>query len=152
MKRSNKRLIATGLIAALSSTLLVACADEGSSTYAPNASTGQLAAYAARAQYPANAQPQEDPHLTATVNRSLGHLTMRNFGSVPLRDFNVWVNQAYVLHVDHIDANGSRTIDLPDLYNSTGGSFQRSAADSVRKVQVQTNDGILYNVQGPQYR
>jgi hypothetical protein len=150
MKTQPIRFATTFAVTALSAALFAGCADSGSNEYSPNATPAQLAAYAARVQYPTNMQPQDDQHLIAEVNRTTGRITLRNFSNTPLRDFNLWVNQNYVLHVNQVDANGSRSVDPADLYNYSGSNMEKAAPESIRKVQVQTADGMLYNVQGPQ--
>jgi hypothetical protein len=109
-----------------------------------------LAAYAATKPYPANAQAQDDMRITAVVNQRTGQITIRNFSGAPLRDVDVWINQAYVLHVNQIDANGSKTLNPADFYNANGFSLEKTPPEGIRKVQLQTRDNIIYNIQGPQ--
>jgi len=153
MKRYISSAAAVALL--LSSALLVGCETPASPSatasreYTPNAKPTQLAAYAASTPYPANLQAQENPDLVVLVGKEPGSLTLINTGKQPLRDFNVWINRAYLLHVDRIDPNSVRYLNTSDFYNSAGNNISGAAADSNRQVQVQTADGILYNVKGP---
>jgi len=133
---------------ALSSMLLVGC--NSGNEYHPNAEPTQLSAYAATKPYPANAQAQEDSRITAVVNGQSGQLTIRNFSGGPLQDVDVWINQAYVLHVNHIGANGSISLSPADFYNANGQSLGKTPPEGIRKVQIETRDRQLYNAQGPQ--
>jgi len=139
-------------LAALVSALLVGCSSSNDE-YQPAAKDTQLAAAAASTTFPMNLKAEDDPHLVAMVNAQSGDLTIRNFGTDGLANFDVWVNQAYVLHVNRLDPNSSRTIKTIDLYNSAGNNMSSLPPGSVRTVQIATNDGRgsrLLNVQGPQ--
>lgn len=116
--------------------------------YKPNASATNLAAFAAQQKYPVSMQGQDDLHLTSIVDKGNNQLVLRNFNGMGLTNFNVWINGTYVLHVDNLDTNSSRIISLGDFYNSAGNNDL--SPDKVTKVQVQTSDGRLLNVQGPQ--
>lgn len=134
--------------AVLGTALLGGCAS--SDTYQPPAKPTMLSAYAASLQYPGSTPAQDNPSLTSVVDRGSGAITIRNFGSTSYSNFNLWVNQTFVLHVDHIEPN-SKKIFLPeDLYNSAGHSLAETAPDQIHRVQLQTSDGKLTNVQGPQ--
>jgi hypothetical protein len=133
----------------LGAMLLVGCG--GPNEYHPNAEPTKLAAYAATKPYPANTQPQEDLRLTASVNRQSGQVTIRNFSGAPLQDVDVWINQGYVLHLNKIEPNGSRTVNPGDFYNANGSSLENTPPEGIRKIQIQTHDNVLYNIQGPQF-
>lgn len=149
----NRYLLSALGVMFLCSTLLVGCESSptsgGTREYTPNAKPTQLAAYAASMPYPANLNAQDNPDLVALVNKSTGNITLMNLGPQPLRDFNLWVNQSYLLHVDRVDPNTGRIISKTDLYNSAGNNMENATPESVRRLQVQTGDGALYNVKGP---
>lgn len=129
--------------------LLIGCGASGGREYSPNAKPTQLAAYAASMPFPSNLNAQENPDLVALINRQSGAISLMNLGPQPLRDFNLWVNQSYVLHVDRVDPNTARVINKTDLYNSAGNNMENASPESIRRLNVQTRDGALYNVKGP---
>jgi hypothetical protein len=146
-----KKALLAIAIAALPSAMMIGCSSPDD--YHPAAKDTQLAAAAASTQYPANLKAEDYPKLTATVNSQTGQLTIHNFDEQKsLDNFDLWVNQAYVLHVNHIEPNSSRTFNPGDLYNSAGNTLSDKPAGSIHQVQIATNDGReskLYNVQGP---
>lgn len=142
------RMIPRVAVVALASITLIGCASSNNE-YNPSAKPTQLAAYAASAKYPTT-QAHELRQLTVTVDRQNNTITLRNFGVRPLQNFNLWVNGAYVLHVDRLDANGAKTISTGDLFNASGTPLSGMSTDSIRLVQVETSDGDLWTVQGPQ--
>lgn len=133
--------------AVITGAVLVGC-NSNPNQYKPQASATEMAAYAASTKYPTDVTPQENLHLTAVVNAGSGQLTLRNFGGPGLANFNLWLNQTYVLHIDRLDPGKSKVIDLVDFYNSGGNNDL--TPDKITRVQVTTMDGKLYNVQGPQ--
>jgi len=135
-------------LAVLGAGLLVGCSSPND--YTPSASSTNLAAYAATAKFPTNVEPTENAKITAIVNSGNGQLTVRNFGTGVLSNFNLWINQSYVVHVDHLDANSFKVFDPSLFYNSAGNSLSGQPADSIKKVQITTTAGDLINVQGPQ--
>lgn len=141
------RASVTVCAAVVGGALLVGCASNPN-LYAPQASPTQMAAYAASTKYPADVTPQENLHLTAVVNSGKNQLTVRNFNGPGLANFNLWVNQTYVLHIDRLDSGKSKIINLGDFFNSGGNNDL--TPDKITRVQVVTIDGKLYNVQGPQ--
>lgn len=136
-------------LALLSSAMLIGCA--APNEYQPTAKPTQMAAYAASRHYPDNAQVQDNAKITATVNRETGAITVHNFSNQELTNFNLWVNQAYVAHVDRIDPNTSKIFNKADLYNSGGNTLDSALSSTIRKVQIETSDGTMYNAQGPQF-
>jgi hypothetical protein len=126
--------------------MLIGCS---SNEYNPPSKPTQLAAYAASVKYPTT-QPQELRQLAATVNSQNTAITLRNFGTRPVTDFNLWVNGAYVMHVDRLEPSGAATFKTENLFNAAGIPLSANAAAPIRQVQVETSDGALWNVQGPQ--
>jgi hypothetical protein len=142
-----RRLLSLG-IAALGASMMFGCSSNNEFT--PGSEPTQLAAYAAKNPYPADKTAKDNLQLTAVVNHSTGNITVRNFGTGPIEDFRLWVNQAYVMHVDRIEPGTSRVFSLSDLYSSGGDSLKDTSPEQIHKVQIQTSEGKLWNVQGPQ--
>ena len=142
-----RRSIIALTTATLGMGLLAACHSDND--YTPSATSTNLAAYAATAKFPTSAEPKENAKLTATVAPN-AELTVRNFSSGVISNFNLWINQTYVLHVDHLDAGSFKTFDPSLFYNSAGNSLAGTTPDMIKKVQISTPNGELMNVQGPQ--
>jgi hypothetical protein len=116
----------------------------------PNASSNQppeqLAAYAGHASYPSTMPASDDLKAAALVSGS-SVLKIYNFGRDPINDADVWVNGAFVYHVDDIPPQSSVTIPTAQLYNGSGVSFA-SQGGTFSRVQIKTATG-LYNLWGP---
>jgi hypothetical protein len=110
----------------------------------------QLAAFAANPdnQYPAEAQASDDLRAAAVVNRESQTFRVYNFGDEPIERAKVWVNGEYVYEVNSIPAKGSREFSATQFYRKDGRSLQ-SANVPIQRVQVQTGDDALANLQGP---
>lgn len=140
-------LIAVALLAA------AGCApqNDGSSnsaratTQAPTVT--ELAAYAASRHFPTSAPSQADLHVAAIVNRSTGIIKLYNFDAAAIRNIDVWVNQAFVLHVAALAPNASVEIKLADMYNAVGRNLA-SQNEPIRQVQL-VIDGSVHNALGP---
>jgi len=143
-----KPVYTTALTLAIAAAGLVGCESEGS--YKPAAQPTQLAAYAATVSYPKDQTPTLNPRIVAEVNSSTGDIVLRNFGNEPLKNFTLWVNQSYLLHVDMLDGNNRRMIGKELLYNSGGTNMADVEAKSITKVQYQDENGKLFDVEGPQ--
>jgi hypothetical protein len=136
------------MVLALSSVAMVAgCRQDGDDmelTRENEAAT--LAAYAATAEFPKDRNAEGNRSIAAVVTKR-GSIKLMNFGET-LTDADVWVNDAFVRHVDRIP--GNRTITLSDekFYNSSGQNLEDQNAIPV-KIQI-TSDKKLYNVLGPQ--
>src|SRR5690348_4381350 len=61
----------------------------------------ELAAFAGAHRYPAT-QPTQELKAAAIVNHDRGIIKIYNFTSRPLQNVNVWVNQAFVQHLNGI--------------------------------------------------
>ena len=135
--------------ACLSGVLAVSMMGCGSaSEYKPAAQPPQLAAYAASIKYPLNTQAVDNPQLTAIVDGGNNQLTVHNYSDGAVLNVNLWLNQSYVLHVDKIPGGGFRIFNMGDFYNSVGNNDL--AGKDIKRVQVETTDEKLMNVQGPQ--
>ena len=106
----------------------------------------QLAAFAAQSQYP-NKQASDDLRATALINRKDGTIKIINSTNQALTDARLWVNGAFVTHVDTIPARGMLTIKRENLYDSHGISLAKSNA-GITKVQLEAGDKF-YNLEGP---
>lgn len=134
----------------LAAATLIGCESTASdsarlSAQAPTAP--ELAAYAGAHKYP-SMQASRDLRAAAIVNRDRGVIKIYNFSSQPLSGVDVWVNQAFVQHLNGI-APGSApvVIRFTDLYNGLGQQFS-SQNEQVHVVQLEA-DGHLYTLEGP---
>lgn len=107
----------------------------------------ELAAYAGAHPYPANTPAKDDLRAAAIVNLDQGIIKVYNFGTDPIRDADVWVNQSYVRHVNGIAPGGSASVPMSSLYNSLGQQFA-ARGEHVNLVQVQ-QDHTLHTLMGP---
>ena len=108
----------------------------------------QLAAFAAQSQYPTK-QAADDLKVAALVNTDDGTIKLINTTSQALTDTKLWVNGAYVTHVDTIPAQATVTIKRENLYNHDGIPFTKANV-AVSKVQLEQGDKF-YNLQGPAF-
>jgi hypothetical protein len=107
----------------------------------------ELAAYAGAHQYPTSQQAGHELRAAAIVNADAGYVKIYNFGSEPIRDADVWVNQSYVRHVNAIAPNSSVTIKTSNLYNGIGQQFS-SRGEHFNLVQIHM-DHALQTLMGP---
>jgi hypothetical protein len=121
--------------------------DNGSRATTAAPTSTELAAYAASRHFPASLQGRGDLHTAAIVNRGGGIIRLYNFDSAPLRNVDVWVNQAFVQRVGALPANGSVEVRFGDLYNTVGRNLA-SQNEPIRQVQL-VSDGNVYNAWGP---
>jgi hypothetical protein len=107
----------------------------------------ELAAYAGAHRYPAT-QPARPLNAAAIVNRDRGIIKIYNFTNQPIQGADIWVNQAFVQHVNGI-APGSApaVIRFADLYNGLGQQFS-SQNEQVRTVRIESS-GNVYTLEGP---
>lgn len=124
-------------------------ASNGSQTSQMAASEGptsaELAAYAGSHQYPQGEQTHSDIRAAALINGDM--IKIYNFGTDPIRDADVWVNRAYVRHVNAIAPGSSVVIHTTNLYNAVGQQLAQKG-DHVNIVQVE-QDHTLQTLMGP---
>lgn len=111
--------------------------------------TTQLAAYAAKADYPRDEQPRDDLRASTIVNREKGSIRIYNFSDRAISDADVWVNGTYVYRVNAIPPKGSVTLPLKAFYDRDGRAFPPKSV-GIDRVQVEVGDD-LYNLDGPVY-
>ena len=107
----------------------------------------ELAAYAGGHQYPSSAPARSDLRAAAIVNAEQGVLKIYNFSTQPIRDADLWVNQAFVRHIGQIAPGSSVTVQFSNLYNSLGQQFS-GRGDHVNLVQIE-QDHNLQTLMGP---
>lgn len=88
-----------------------------------------------------------DVPVSALVQPSQTTIRLFNYSTRPLRDVQVWVNQAFVTHLDGIPARGSVTLHTADFYNALGTSLYNQKQD-IHQVQIRSSEGLI-NVLGP---
>jgi len=108
----------------------------------------QLAAFAAQAQYP-NKQPSDDLRVTALVDKKDGTIKIINTTQQALTDSKLWVNGAFVTHIDTIPAKGTLTIKRENLYNRDGIPLSKANV-GINSAQLEMG-GKLYNLEGPAF-
>jgi hypothetical protein len=107
--------------------------------------SAELAAYAGSHQYPQSEQAHSDIRAAALVNGDV--IKIYNFGTEPIRDADIWVNRAFVRHVNAIAPGSSVSINTSNLYNAVGQQFS-AKGEHVNLVQVE-RDHSLENLMGP---
>jgi hypothetical protein len=107
----------------------------------------ELAAYAGAHRYPSSAQAKDDLRAAAIVNSDQGFLKIYNFGTQPIRDADVWVNQTFVKHIPAIAPGSSAVIQWSNLYNGLGQQFS-AQGEHVNLVQIE-QDHDLQTLMGP---
>lgn len=107
----------------------------------------ELAAYAGAHAYPTTMPVKSDLKVAAIVNADQRTIKIYNFGSEPIVDADIWVNQSYVRHVNAIAPGSSVTLPQASLYNSLGQQFAASG-DHLNQVQIQLHHSVQ-NVWGP---
>lgn len=107
--------------------------------------TAELAAYAGSHQYPQGEQTRSDIRAAALVNGDT--IKIYNFSTDPIRDADVWVNRAYVRHVNAIAPGSSVAIHTNHLYNGVGQQFA-AKGEHVNIVQIE-QDHNLQTLMGP---
>ena len=107
----------------------------------------ELAAYAGAHQYPATQPAKNELRAASIIDASQGVIKIYNFGTEPIRDADVWVNQAYVRHVNAISPGSGVSIPTSQLYNGMGQQFS-TRGEHVNQVQIQ-QDHALYTLMGP---
>ena len=108
----------------------------------------QLAAFAAQSQYPTK-QPSDDLRATALINKGDGTIKIINTTNQALTDAKLWVNGAFVTHVDTVPAKALLTIKRENLYNRDGISLAK-ANIGIKNAQLEMGDK-LYNLEGPAF-
>jgi hypothetical protein len=108
----------------------------------------QLAAFAAQSQYPSK-QASDDLRATALVDRKEGTIKIINSTSQAITDAKLWVNGAFVTHVDTIPARGLVTIKRENLYDRNGIPLAKANA-GISRVQLESGDKF-YNLEGPAF-
>jgi hypothetical protein len=143
MLRATLVLLAAGAVSGCAASASFTPAMSSSS----NQSETQLAAYAGRVAYPTTMPASNELKAAAMVTPDQKTLKVYNFGSQPIDNADIWVNGAFVYHVDNIAPQSSVTIPSAQLYNSVGASFASQGAPFSR-VQIKT-DAALYTLWGP---
>ncbi len=108
----------------------------------------QLAAFAAQSQYPSK-QASDDLRVTALVHKDDGSIKLINTTQQTINDTKLWVNGAFVTHVDTIPSKGVVTIKRENLYDQKGISMAK-ANSGITKVQLEQGEK-LYNLEGPAF-
>lgn len=139
---------------------LTGCASENTQPAQPRASAvaqappepqvpseAELAAYAGAHPFPASAPARTDIRAAAIVNADQHYIKIYNFGTDPIRDADVWVNRAFVRHVNAIAPGTSVTIQMANLYNGIGQQFS-ARGEHVQLVQIQ-RDQVVETLMGP---
>jgi hypothetical protein len=107
----------------------------------------QLAAWAARADYPQNAQQGEELKMAAIVDKADKTIKLYNFTGQPIRDSKLWVNRAFVTRIDGIPPRSKAEVKFDRLYDGLGNTFAAHKTD-VSMVQLEF-DGRVHDTLGP---
>ena len=74
----------------------------------------------------------------------LNQIDLVNLSNEPWDDVEVWVNQNYVVHVDHMEPNKLETINFQMLFDDQGKSFP-THGQMVNKLELYRS-GKMYDV------
>ncbi len=107
----------------------------------------QLAAWAARAEYPTTAPAGEELKMAAIVDKADKTVKLYNFTGQPIRDSKLWVNRAFVARIDGIPPRSKAEVKFDRLYDGLGNTFAAHKQD-VSMVQVEF-DGRVHDTLGP---
>ena len=110
-------------------------------------SSPQLAAWAARSDYPQDAQPAGQMKMAAIVDKADRSIKLYNFTGQAVRDSKLWVNRAFVTRIDGIPSLSKAEVKFDRLYDGMGNTFASHKTD-VSLVQVEI-DGKLHDTLGP---
>lgn len=107
-------------------------------------------AYAATATYPSEtAEPSDRLNVAAIDDASGRKLTIMNLSDNTIPPSTAWVNGGFVYQLPTIPPRGMHEINYGELLMAGPNPGDlRQTGQSVRKVELQTQDG-LFAVQGP---
>ena len=107
---------------------------------------------AALASYPGGAQESRDVRVSAVDDPGRKRIELYNLTDRTVTAPTVWVNGTYLTRMEGLPPRGSATVRYADLIESGRGvNDLASSGNSVRKVELQTGDG-LFTVLGPSRR
>jgi hypothetical protein len=107
----------------------------------------QLAAWAARADYPTTAPAGDELKMAAIVDKADKTIKLYNFTGQPIRDSKLWVNRAFVTRIDGIPPRSKAEVKYDRLYDGLGNTFESHKQD-VSMVQLEF-DGKVHDTLGP---
>jgi hypothetical protein len=99
---------------------------------------------ASRHPYKADAPRGGEINGRAQVGYWVDHLDVANLSNADWDNVEVWVNQAYVVHVPKIPARRTWTFNFEMLYDAAGHHFPTSKTE-IKKVEIYM-DGRMYDV------
>jgi hypothetical protein len=107
----------------------------------------QLAAWAARADYPSTQPNGGELKMATIVDKGDKTIKVYNFTTEPVRDAKLWVNRAFVSRIDGIPPLSKASVRYDRLYDGLGNTFESHKAD-VSLVQIEI-DGRVHDMLGP---
>lgn len=134
-----KRSIASVAALVLGSVVLVGC---DGSTVKPNGSSENIAAYAAKVDYPTSMQAMDKPTLFYMADDD-GTITLGNSGNEEMDDLKVFVNKNYVIHVMKLMPRSTVKITPDTLFDKVGNKLADADNKSVTSVEVQSGAGLM---------
>ena len=109
--------------------------------------SNQLAATAARTPYPSTMQAKQSDRVGAIIDRAGNSIDLANFGNIQIHDADVWINNAFVYHIDTLPSNGYLRLNLGSFYDQSGNAFGTHNV-RVNSVQIAAKD-TLWTLMGP---
>jgi hypothetical protein len=128
--------------AALATT--VACSENTMNNAMP---TSELAAQAAATTLPSNLQGENSNNIGALIEPNSKTIRIFNFGSAPINNAVVWVNNDYVFKVDTLPPGAYVVLNESSFYDHAGHSLSDTNV-TITKVQLQADDH-LWTLLGP---
>jgi len=133
-----------GTIVIAAMAFLAGCSSDGGMSDVTS-ERARLAAYAARAQYPREAELSRDLPAGVVINGD--EVKIVNFSNRRIDDVNIWINGGYVRHEASLPANGILTLPKSYFYDGTGRTLSSQDA-SINKVEIESGR-TLYELWGP---
>src|SRR5688500_14430601 len=109
--------------------------------------------YAATAKYPSSpAETSDRIQMAAIDDVANDRVTLMNLSDNAIPPSTAWINGSYVYQLPSIPPRGMADMKYSEiLLAGPNGGDLKSAGQSVRKVELQTHEG-LFTVQGPSKR
>jgi len=101
---------------------------------------------AKRFPYKANAPQGGEIRSRAEVGYMLNRIELTNLAGYDWNDFEVWINQSYVLHMTQLKNNEDRTLALQMFFNDAGHYYPTSGSDRIVKTIEIYMGGKMYQV------
>jgi len=96
--------------------------------------------------------------LDVQIFRDASHIELVNHTTESLADFDLWLNERYLRHVDALPPGGSLTLSLYEFLDEYqepfrgGGIWSTELPEPIVKAEVQTAEGLVGLISIPERR